>query len=121
MLNHVVLMKFKPGVPEEEIRALERLLDDLPNHIPEIRMYEFGRDVLKTERSWDFALVGLFANPETLARYQAHPAHRPVVEKIGSLCEHVATVDFYGTDASAIDAVSRSWERDPLDTLKLRP
>jgi len=121
MLNHVVLMKFRPGVPEEEIRDLERLLDDLPNRIPEIRVYEFGRDVLRTERSWDFALVGLFANAATLARYQAHPEHRPVVEKIRSLCEHVATVDFYGTDAGAIESASRSWERDPFDSLKLKP
>jgi len=36
MLNHVVLLKFKPGVSNSEIEALEKMLDDLPNKITEI-------------------------------------------------------------------------------------
>ena len=62
-------------------------------------MYEFGRDVLHTERSYDFAIVALFSNEEALRRYQKHPEHLKVLEKIKKLCESVVAVDFFGTDA----------------------
>ncbi len=99
MLTHVVSMKFKSGVAEADIDDLEKSLDELPNSIVEIKMYELGRDVLHTERSYDFALVALFANEEALQRYSKHPEHQKVLEKIKRLCESVITVDFFGTDA----------------------
>ena len=100
MLNHVVSMKFKSEVTEADIVDLEKSLDELPNAITEIQMYELGRDVLHTERSYDFAIVALFANEEALKRYQKHPEHLKVLEKIKKLCESVVTVDFFGTDAA---------------------
>ncbi len=118
MLNHVVLMKFKPGTRDEEIRELESLLNDLPNKIIEIQVYEFGRDVLRAERSYDFALVSLFANLPALERYQKHPDHLPVAAKIKAMCAHLVAVDFYGSDGAATDADNRQWERDPFEMLK---
>jgi hypothetical protein len=111
MLNHVVLMKFKPGVSEADIADLEALLDDLPNRIMEIQMYEFGRDILKTPRSYDFAIVSLFANTDTLRRYQNHSDHLVVAEKLKRLCDSVLTVDFEGTDAGDLKTKS------PMDVL----
>jgi hypothetical protein len=84
----------------------------------EIKMYEFGRDILKSTRSYDFGLVSLFANPAALERYQNHPDHLPVVERVQAMCENVVTVDFYGSDASATDAGPPAWERDPFEMLK---
>jgi Stress responsive A/B Barrel Domain len=119
MINHVVAMKFKPGVSEEEIRDLEKSLDQLPNKIMEIKMYEYGRDVVRSARSYDFGLVALFANPAALERYQNHPEHVPVVEKVKAMCETVVTVDFYGSDAGSTEAGPPPWERDPFEKLKL--
>jgi hypothetical protein len=118
MLNHVVLMKFKPEVGEADIRALEQALDELPNKIMEIRVYEFGRDILRTERSYDFALVSLFANRPALERYQKHPDHLPVAAKIRSMCSDIVTVDFTGADSAATEAGPPEWERDPWERLK---
>ena len=118
MLNHVVLMKFKPEVSEEDIRELEKALDALPNKIMEIKVYEFGRDVLGSERSYDFALLALFANRAALERYQSHPDHLPVAAKIGTMCANVVTVDFACADGSAAEAGSPEWERDPWERLK---
>ena len=111
MLNHVVMMKFKPGVREADIDTLERELDDLPNAIVEIQVFEFGRDILHTERSYDFAIVSLFANPESLQRYQQHPAHLRVGRRLKELCDQIHTVDFSGTDAGDLKA------KTPLDFL----
>lgn len=102
MLNHLVLMKFKSDVSNSDIETLEKKLDDLPNTIPQIHMYEFGRDVIGSERSYDFGIVSLFANSESLRQYQKHPEHQKVLELIGSICESVITVDFEGTDAASL-------------------
>ncbi len=99
MLSHVVSMKFRSTVTTTDIDELDRMLEDLPNTIVEIQMYEFGRDVLHTGRSYDYALIALFANEEALRRYQTHPDHVKVLEKLNALCENVITVDFFGTDA----------------------
>ncbi|MFZ0613244.1 MAG: Dabb family protein [Desulfobacterales bacterium] len=111
MLSHVVLMKFKPTVTKADIDELEKMLDELPNTIVEIQMYEFGRDVLHTNRSYDYALIALFANEEALRRYQKHPEHVKVLEKLNALCENVITVDFFGTDAGDFK------DRSPLASL----
>jgi len=85
MIKHVVVMKFKPGVGEAEISQLEQGLDQLPGTIPEILSYDFGRDIVRSERSFDFALVSSFKDLEALKRYQVHPEHVKVLELVG-LC-----------------------------------
>jgi len=100
MLNHIVMIKFKKGVTQESIKELEAMMEDLPNKIVEIHSYEFGPDILHSERSYDFALVSLFANTESLQRYQVHPEHQTLLKKMVPLCDHICTVDFQGTDAS---------------------
>jgi hypothetical protein len=97
-----MLMKFKPDVNDNAIADLEKCLDDLPNKIPEIQTYEFGRDRIHSEKSYDFALVSLFANLEAVKRYQEHPAHLKVLQKITRLTENIIVVDFEGTDAGDI-------------------
>jgi len=36
MINHIVLLKFKPEVKESDIEDLEKHMDNLPNSIAEI-------------------------------------------------------------------------------------
>ncbi len=97
MITHVVMMKFKSDVTAEAIDELAALLDRLPDRIDEIQSYDFGRDVVRSQRSYDFALVSVFANLDTLKRYQAHPDHQVVVKKLGSMCQHIAAVDYENT------------------------
>ncbi|PID39881.1 MAG: stress responsive alpha-beta barrel domain-containing protein [Proteobacteria bacterium] len=94
MITHVVMMKFRPEVTDNEIKELEALLAGLPNKIDEIQRYDFGRDMVGSERSYDFALVSIFANLDTLKHYQAHPDHQVVLKKLGVMCENIAAVDY---------------------------
>ena len=94
MLKHVVLMKFKQGTGEAEIGNLELGLGALPARIAEIRGYEFGRDVVRSERSYDFALVSTFDDLDAMKRYQVHPDHQVVVKQVLSMCESLLAVDF---------------------------
>lgn len=94
MLRHVVFFKFKEGVGEEQIADLERSLAALPPAIPEILSYEFGRDTVRSDRSYDLALVSTFRDVESLQLYQRHPDHQMVLKKVNDLCGSVLVVDF---------------------------
>jgi hypothetical protein len=94
MLRHVVFFKFKEGVGEERVADLENSLAALPPVIPEILSYEFGRDTVRSERSYDLALISTFKDLDSLQRYQKHPDHQIVLKKVNTLCESVVAVDF---------------------------
>jgi hypothetical protein len=95
MLKHIVFMKFKATVDDAQISDLERSLASLPPLIAEIREYVFGRDVVRSERSCDFALVSAFADLDALKRYQVHPSHQEVLKKVLAMCESILAVDFH--------------------------
>lgn len=94
MLTHVVLFKFKPETTEAEIQQLAEGLGRLPAIIDEIREFRFGRDVLRSERSYDFGLVSSFEDLEALQRYQVHPDHQKVVAHVKAICSGVVAVDY---------------------------
>jgi len=94
MLRHIVFMKFKAGVDELQIVDMGKSLGSLPGKIDEIKGFEYGPDILKSERSYDFALVSSFTDLDSLKRYQVHPDHIPVLQKVRSLCENIIVVDF---------------------------
>ena len=94
MIKHVVFMKFKPEVSAEQIEELRNGLSALPAKIPEIREYSFGKDIMGSERSLDFALVSAFTDPEALKRYSEHPDHQTVVSLVRKLTEKTLTVDY---------------------------
>jgi len=117
MIHHVVVMKFKPGVSEADVEELERLLDDLPNKVIEIQTLEFGRDISHAEQSCDYAILSLFANPETLERSQQYPTFRAVNQLIGKLSERVVIADFRPIDTGSIAADTLTLSDRPFDRL----
>jgi len=94
MLKHIVFMKFKTGFDALQIEDLKKDLGALPGKIDEIKEFEFGPDILKSERSYDFALVASFSDLDSLKRYQVHPDHLPVLQKVRGHCETILVVDF---------------------------
>lgn len=94
MLKHVVFMKFKPTATDAAIADMEAALGKLPGAIPEIKGYDFGRDIIHSERSYDFALVSTFDDLDAMKRYQVHPDHVLVLGKVKELCESILAVDF---------------------------
>lgn len=94
MLKHIVFMKFKASVTQADVDQLRQELGGLPSLVPEIREFVFGHDILRTERSWDFALVSVFEDLEAMGRYQVHPDHQVVAQKVREMCDSLAVVDF---------------------------
>ena len=94
MLKHIVFMKLKTTVTTSDVEELKQGLGSLPAVIPEIKEFVFGQDILHTERSWDFALVSAFENVDAMKRYQVHPDHQVVLQKVRTMCDSLAVVDF---------------------------
>ena len=94
MLTHIVLFKFKPETTDEETARLEAGLKGLPALIGDIREFRVGRDVIRSERSYDLGLVSAFDDLAALQRYQVHPAHQQVVTLVKAFCAGVVAVDF---------------------------
>ena len=94
MLKHLVFFKFKPEATEAEIGDLVQSLQALPAIIPEIREFQVGRDVVRSERSYDLGLLSAFDDLDAMQRYQVHPDHQAVVAKVKRLCSGVVAVDY---------------------------
>ena len=94
MLTHIVLFKFKPETTAEQADQLETGLKGLPALISEIREFRVGRDIIRSERSYDLGLISTFDDLAAMQRYQVHPAHQAVVSLVKTLCAGVVAVDF---------------------------
>ena len=89
MIKHVVMWRFAKsaeGKSDAENMAIvrERLLA-LPAIIPEIKMMEVGRDVSRTDMSYDMMLVTEFDSLETLHTYKVHEAHVAVAQYVAKV------------------------------------
>ncbi len=78
MIAHVVSFRFRPGVTWDDPRATaaERVTRDHPAHIPQILGWTLGRNITNRQNSYDFGLVGHFADRVALDTYLSHPDHR---------------------------------------------
>jgi heme-degrading monooxygenase HmoA len=94
MIKHVIVIKFKPDASEEDKKLFEEMLGKLPSVIPEIKGFLFGRDVVRSERSYDFALVSDFEDLKALERYRVHPEHVKVLQHVRAIAEQIIAVDF---------------------------
>jgi quinol monooxygenase YgiN len=94
MIRHIVLFKFKPDVPTTERHAFIAQLNQLPKLISEIKEFEVGEDITCAARSYDLALISVYADEQALERYAQHPDHLPVVEHSKKICESVVAVDY---------------------------
>ncbi len=94
MLTHIVFFKFNPGTSKTDIQHTEDALLKLPSVINEIEDFRVGRDIIRSERSYDLALVSSFADLEALQRYQVHSEHQKVVAYIKTITSSIVAVDF---------------------------
>jgi hypothetical protein len=94
LIRHIVFFKFKSSTTEEQITTLEKGLGGLPGKIMEIKEYGFGRDIMHSDRSFDFAIVSSFADLEALKNYNEHPDHQLVVVMARNIAEKMHAVDY---------------------------
>ena len=77
MFRHVVLYTIKDEC-RERIPELIKAFYEMKDKIPGLVELEAGADQLRSERSYDMALITVFESKEAYQNYLTHPAHLPV-------------------------------------------
>lgn len=94
MITHIVMFKLKDQGAEGVAKAKELLLS-MEGKVEQLRYLEVGTDVLRSERSYDLALITKFDSLEDLQGYQVHPYHaEQVAAYMRSVSSAVAVVDY---------------------------
>ena len=94
MITHIVFFRLIHPTPENTAGTRDKLLGMI-GKIPEIRYLEVGVDVIRSERSYDLALVTRFDSLADLQAYQQHPCHAvDVVPYMKSVCSSIIAVDY---------------------------
>ncbi len=98
MVKHLVFLKLKPSAEgasrEENARKIKASLEALVGRVPSLKAMEVGIDFLRSEASWDLAIVSEFADRAGMDAYMNHPEHLPIVAFIGRVRESRAAVDY---------------------------
>jgi hypothetical protein len=96
MVTHIVLFKLSdPSV--DNLSATRDILLSMQGKIGLLRHLEAGIDVVRSERSYDIALVTKFDSLQDLQEYQVHPYHAgEVVPHMKSVCSSIVAVDYEG-------------------------
>lgn len=94
MITHIVFFKFIEPTTAN-ITATKDKLKAMSGKIPEIVQIEVGVDIVRSERSYDLALVTRFDSLADLHSYQLHPFHADeVVPHVKSVCSSIVAVDY---------------------------
>lgn len=94
MITHIVFFKLADPSAAAIATTKEKLLG-MEGRIPFLRHLEVGVDVIRSERSYDIALVTKFDSLDDLQAYQVHPVHAgEVVPHMKSVCSSIVAVDY---------------------------
>lgn len=74
MFTHIVLFKLE-NPTKENMEKAKGILLSMEGKIPELKYLEVGADVLRTDRSYDIALITRFDSKEAMDRYQVSEYH----------------------------------------------
>ena len=93
MLTHIVLFKLQEPT-DANADALCTRLRSLEGKVPSLRGLEAGKDVIRSERSFDVALITRFDDLDGLEAYQIHPDHQQVLAYVRRVVSEARAVDF---------------------------
>ncbi len=93
MITHVVLFRLKDR-SKKNIERTRDMLMALKDRIPVLRSFEVGTDIIRSERSYDLALIARFDSLDGLEAYRIHPDHVNVVDYIAQVKESSIAVDY---------------------------
>jgi hypothetical protein len=97
VLRHVVLLKFKDGTTNQQIKDIENTFCALPSKISAINDFEWGTDVSIDNRSEGFThcFVLTFLNEADRGNYLPHPAHQELVSMSRPYLDKILVIDFW--------------------------
>jgi len=94
MITHIVLFKLADPSPENLATTRDKLLS-MQGKIAQLRHLEAGIDLIRSERSYDIALLTKFDSLSDLQEYQIHPYHAgEVIPHMKSVCSSIVAADY---------------------------
>ncbi|MHC1698126.1 MAG: Dabb family protein [Geobacteraceae bacterium] len=94
MITHIVFFRLVES-SQENIHAVQDILLSMQGKIPQLLHLEVGIDLIRSDRSYDLALITHFASLGDLEAYQIHPYHaQTVVPFVKKLALSSVTVDY---------------------------
>lgn len=94
MVTHIVFFKLNNPTKDALDATKDKLLS-MNGKIHQLRHIEAGIDVIRSERSYDVALITRFDSLEDLQTYQSHPYHAgDVIPYMKSVCASIVAVDY---------------------------
>src|SRR5512137_765950 len=97
MLRHVVMYRWKPETTAEKIAEIEQAFRALPEKIPQVAAFEWGRDVSVQGLSQGFThcFVVSFASEADRDAYAVHPDHRAYVALSSPHRDVILVLDYF--------------------------
>lgn len=92
-LTHIVMVKLKDPTPENIDEAVEKIRS-MEGKIDVLKSLEVGRDIVRSERSYDLALIAKFEDRAGLEIYNTHPVHQPILAYLRERMSTATAVDF---------------------------
>jgi len=81
VIQHIVLLKLKPGTSDQQIAAAFEAGRDLPNEIPGVLQRTYGRDESKASHGFNIASVVQLNDERALETYLSHPKRAEYLER----------------------------------------
>ena len=94
MIQHIALLRLKPDVTEEQMRAAFEAAEELPDEIPGLVKFSYGPDRSNPSHGFNVASVVQLTDEEALAGYLDHPSRRAyIAEHVDPLTEERIELD----------------------------
>jgi hypothetical protein len=94
MFTHIVFFKLKEAT-QDNVDKAKKILLSMDGNIPELKYIEVGVDIIKSDRSFDLALITRFASKEDYEAYAASAYHvNEVLANLRPMLEASKTVDY---------------------------
>jgi hypothetical protein len=95
MVEHIVLIKFRPEVTEAQKKEVAQRLMALQHEIPVIQDIRSGLNFSDRSQGFELGLTVRFEKKEDLAVYGPHPKHQEVVKYMQEVgVENILALDF---------------------------
>lgn len=93
MVTHLVLFKLREA-SQGTLASTAAVLEEMDGKIPALTSIEVGVDIVRSERSYDLALITRFRDWEGLKAYRVHPVHGKVLTHLQRVVLDSIVVDY---------------------------
>ena len=94
MIKHIVMMKFKPEVSQEQQDEFAKTLTGSLGQVPGVKNLIIGQALdVEGKPPYSAALLIDFDDEAQLKAYLEHPAHKAAAAQLPTLCSNVFVLD----------------------------